>query len=128
MHRTMALGSLLLIGCAPPTMYKWSGYDVALYDHYKSPQERALFVTRLAAVITNAEGQGQRVPPGCYAEYGWALYEEGRGADAIVYFQKESQHWPESRVLMEKLIRNASGLRAPAGAKGDAGTVEEGRK
>ena len=43
---------------------------------------------------------------------------------AIVYFAKESEHWPESRVLMEKLTRNASRSRGPSKAIGPAGAIE----
>jgi len=107
------LAGLAPLGCAPNTMYRWGGYDQALYDHYKNPQDRDAFVARLSRIIQQAEATGGQVPPGCYAEYGWALYEEGRTAEAVVYFEKESKRWPESRPLMEKLIRNA-GSRKPA--------------
>jgi hypothetical protein len=103
------LSSLLLAGaCATPTMYRWGGYDQALYDHYKNPQDRGLFAKSMAEVVADAEMNHSRVPPGCYAEYGWALYEQGNLDQAVVYFEKESKQWPESRVLMDKLIRNAT--------------------
>jgi hypothetical protein len=121
--RAVALGLLLLAGCAP-TLYRWGGYDEALYDHYKNPERREAFIANLAAVIAEAERDGARVPPGCYAEYGWALYEEGRSDQAIAYFAKESEHWPESRFLMEKLTRNAGRSRAPSKATGPAGAIE----
>jgi len=109
----MRSGILLLVlgmlaGCAAPTMYRWGGYDQALYEHYKNPQQRDVFVAKLSNIIQQAEATGGPVPPGCYAEYGWALYEEGRTAEAVAYFEKESKQWPESKPLMEKLIRNAS--------------------
>ncbi len=61
----------------------------------------------LKTVVLQAEQAGKRVPPGVYAEYGYALYEEGQYGPAIEYFKKEHEQWPESRVLMEKMIRNA---------------------
>jgi hypothetical protein len=113
-----ALGALAAsLGCnTSKTMYRWGGYDQALYDHYKNPQQRDEFVAKLGGIISEAEKTGGVVPPGCYAEYGWALYEEGRTAEAVVYFEKESKLWPESRPLMEKLIRNASRAKPPAPA------------
>jgi hypothetical protein len=39
-----------------------------------------------------------------YAEYGYALYEQGKITEAVVYFQKESDKWPESKVFMSKVI------------------------
>jgi len=108
-------------------MYRWGGYDQALYDHYKNPQRRDEFVAKLSGIIQEAEAKGALVPPGCYAEYGWALYEEGRASEAVVYFEKESKQWPESRPLMEKLIRNAARAKAPASAPAavPASAVEE---
>ena len=106
----LALGAVF--GCAPKTLYRWGGYDQALYDHYKNPQRRDEFVAKLSGIIDEAEKTGGMVPPGCYAEYGWALYEEGRLAEAAVYFEKESKLWPESRPLMDKLIRNVARARS----------------
>jgi hypothetical protein len=118
--RTFALFALLAgvtgVGCAPKTLYHWGGYDEALYDHYKNPQNRDEFVARLSGIIEEAEKSGGVVPPGCYAEYGWALYEQGRPTDAVTYFEKEAKQWPDSRPLMEKLIRNVSRAQAPAKA------------
>jgi hypothetical protein len=115
-------------GCAPKTLYRWGGYDQALYDHYKNPQKRDEFVAKLAAVIEEAEKTGSVVPPGCHAEYGWALYEEGRLAEATVYFEKESKQWPESRPLMEKLIRNAARARSTSPVAMPASASEEAKK
>lgn len=117
-------------GCATQTMYAWGGYDNALYSHYKNPADHEAFVAQLKTVILEAEQQGRRVPPGTYAEYGFALYEEGQFDQATAYFQKEGDIWPESRVLMAKMIRNAQQARskvAPAQpTQGPAGAIEKG--
>jgi hypothetical protein len=109
-------------------MYRWGGYDDALYQHYKNPQKREEFVAKLSGIIEEAEKSGGLVPPGCYAEYGWALYEEGRPAEAIAYFEKEKKRWPESAPLMDKLIRNAARAKAPAPNAVPASAVEEAKK
>jgi hypothetical protein len=44
------------------------------------------------------------VPPGIYAEYGFVMYEEGNNQQAVFYYQKEADKWPESRAFMTKLI------------------------
>jgi hypothetical protein len=133
-HAVLAGAALLLAsGCARQTTYHWGRYDDTLYRHYKKPQERAAFVEGLRTTILEAEERGLRVPPGVCAEYGYALYEEGRLPEAIGYFQRERAEWPESRVLMDKMIRNAelrAGKRAgppaltPAAATGPAGALE----
>ncbi len=107
------------------TLYGWNGYDDALYRHYRNPQDHEAFVAALWATIQSAREKGLRVPPGLYAEYGYALYEEGRMEEAVPWFELEARDWPESRLLMQKMIRNARarggrppGLPAPAGPAG----------
>jgi hypothetical protein len=127
----IALAPLALagsLGCAPKTMYSWGGYDEALYDHYKNPQKRDEFVAKLSNVITEAEKTGGVVPPGAYAEYGWALYEEGRGDEAVAYFEKEKKLWPASQPLMDKLIRNIARAKGPQPAAVPASATDEARK
>lgn len=126
-----ALAALLAASAAacasePPRMYHWTGYDEALFRHYRSPDDREAFVAALRRIVAGAERRGRRAPPGIYAEYGYALYEEGRYPEAIAWFQKEKATWPESTVLMDKMIRNAGG-RAPAATRGPAGALEERR-
>lgn len=128
------LAALAAVACAGPfacaqnTMYRWGGYDDALYQHYKNPQKREEFVAKLSGIIEEAEKSGTPVPPGCYAEYGWALYEEGRAAEAVAYFEKEKKQWPESASLMDKLIRNASRARPTSPAAVPASAVQEEKK
>lgn len=131
LRQALAALALAASACASSTtMYHWGGYDQQLYRHYKNPQDRAAFVEGLRITILEAEQQGHRVPPGMYAEYGFALYEEGRFQDAIVYYRKEQALWPESRTFMEKMIRNAERSAGnapspvPASATGPAGALE----
>lgn len=127
----LRLAALLLAaaGCAPATLYQWNGYDNRLYAHYRNPQDRETWIEGLKVTMIEAEQSGRRVPPGIYAEFGFALYEEGRFPEAVAYFGKERDLWPESKLLMDKMIRNAErrGAGKPAGAKtpaGPAGAVE----
>jgi hypothetical protein len=129
-----ALSSFLVVGCAAPTMYRWENYDQTLYDHYKHPQERDAFVANLKAIVDGAEKARSKVPPGCYAEYGYALYEESRFTDARQYFEKERDTWPESKGLMERMIANAARLaerptgpsKTPAAATSSPATLGKG--
>ena len=101
-----SISSLLLFSSCAQTHYAWNGYDQALYDHYKSPGEREQYIEKLKIIIQRAEESG-KIPPGIYAEYGYTFYESGNHKQAIQYFQKESDLWPESRYFMAKMIRNA---------------------
>jgi hypothetical protein len=113
--------------CVPSTYYQWNGYDETLYRHYKTPQERQAWIEGLKTAILEAELRGAKMPPGLYAEYGYALFEEGDAKQAIVYFRKEQALWPESRVLMEKMVRNAEqrGSQPKPPARGPAGATEK---
>jgi len=93
----------MFAGCGSHTQYEWRGYDTKLYDHYKNPSEQQKFTEEMKEVVMRAEEEG-RVPPGIYAEYGFLLLEQGDRRTAVQYFQKEAAKWPESRMLMEKMI------------------------
>jgi hypothetical protein len=106
----------VLSGCVQ-TKYVWNGYDAKLYDYYKTPVESDQFMERLYEIILDGEPEN-RVPPGIYAEYGFMLYEKGKLADAVIWYRKEREKWPESKFLMDKMI-------ALAGSKKDKIPVEK---
>ena len=88
-------------------MYAWGNYDDTLYAHYKNPQDHEKHLEKLNVLVTDAETTGGgKVPPGLYAEYGFALYEAGRTDESVIYFGKEKEKWPESSFVMDKMIRN----------------------
>jgi len=97
---------LFLQGCAANRKYAWGNYDSTLYRHYKNPHDKAKNLDKLKEILEVAERE-DRVPPGLYAEYGYALYETGNISEAIINFEKEKAKWPESNIFMEKMIRNA---------------------
>lgn len=117
---------MLAQGCASSRKYAWGGYDADLYSHYKHPQDKEAHLEHLQEYINGAEAE-DRVPPGLYAEYGYCLYEFGNIDEAVLYFEKEKTKWPESNVLMEKMIRNArrqqENLRRPSSM--DSSQVQE---
>jgi len=97
---------MVLSGCGGAnTHYAWNNYDAELYEHYKDPAQKEVFVQSLKEIIQLAESEG-KVPPGIYAEYGFLLYEKGDTAQAVQYYQKEADKWPESKFLMTKMIAN----------------------
>ena len=98
---------IILTGCATPTVYTWKEYDNRLYKYYQNPTEPESFIADLREVVSEGEKSG-KVPPGLYAELGYALYVQGSYQESITYFQKESEKWIESKALMAKMIDNAS--------------------
>lgn len=95
-----------LCGCVPQTQYAWNNYDSKLYNHYKDPSQKEEFSQALKETVEEAESSN-RVPPGIYAEYGFLMYEQGNSLQAIQYYQKEADKWPESRAFMTKMINTA---------------------
>ena len=98
-------------GCAPRTAYLWGDYDSVLSAHYANPQDSGRYLERLGQIVQKAEVEKDKVPPGLYAEYGYALFEAGRLDEAITYYRKEREEWEESRVFMDKMIRNTRRLK-----------------
>ncbi len=102
-------------GCAQ-SRYLWNGYDDRLYNYYKNPAETEPFIEGLYETILKSEAEN-RVPPGIYAEYGYMLYERGKFSEAIVWYNKERDKWPESRLLMDKMISLAVNRKGKSGSK-----------
>ncbi|MCK5193486.1 MAG: DUF4810 domain-containing protein [Desulfobulbaceae bacterium] len=96
----MAFGAL---GCVPSTKYHWGNYENSLYRYYKNPAEVEEMAEALAKIIEKGERDG-KVPPGLCAEYGYLLFTTGNTGEAIAYFEKEKNIWPESSMLMDKMI------------------------
>lgn len=108
---------LLMVACTPACVqnrYAWNGYDTRLYSYYRTPAESEQFMEGLYEIIQKADAEG-RVPPGIYAEYGYQLYERGKFAEAVVWYLKERDKWPESRLLMDKMIALAGNSKARTG-------------
>lgn len=119
----IAVTILMITGCVQ-TRYSWQNYDQKLYNHYKNPAEYDQFVEDLKDIMEKGEDSG-KIPPGIYAEYGYVLYEKGNFSEAINYFKKEQDKWPESNVIMTKMINNAQKKFAQAEKQKDSLTSDK---
>lgn len=115
--RIIGIAALLALGaCAQQTtLYKWGSYSPSLRTYYKKPSELAAFGSKLQESLALAEAAG-KVPPGLYAEYGYVQLEMGNQGEALNYFAKERDRWPESAPFMTKLITRLSGKPAAEAA------------
>ena len=97
--------ALLLVACGPKveTLYSWNGYSNAVLTHYKDGTSAEEFSKSMAVIVLAAETDN-KIPPGLYAEYGYALLEAGQDSQAVIYFQKERDMWPESEAYMDNII------------------------
>lgn len=96
---------VLLNGCTQP-LYNWGGYNSYLYSYYENPQAAESFREALETHITYLESAGKTPAPGLYAELGTLYLEKGDTGQAISFYEKERQAWPESKPLMTSLISN----------------------
>ena len=92
-----------LSGCATSALYDWGNYEQAAYAYAKDPGEVETYIDSLDEIIANAE-KTNKVPPGIYAERGYALLSIGQRDAAMQDFLREREKWPEARKLMTLLL------------------------
>lgn len=132
----IALTMLFSVGCASSGRYYWGDYEQTLHASYTNPEEYDAFVKHLSTIMVKAEERGNTVPPGVAAEYGFALYRAGQFDQAVVFLRREADSWPQSAILMNRLIdaieqddsessdREASEDPASNGAPSEAGGAQ----
>jgi len=104
--------SVICTSCASrKPLYDWGDYEDDLYAMYKNPEKSKEYQETLRLIIERCDERGQRVAPGIRAEYGYCLYREGKLDEAIVYFKKERETYPESFYLMNTLITSVERLK-----------------
>lgn len=103
---TVLLTSAVLAGCASPSLYQWGGYEPMLYQGYKDPAQMDVMRVKLEAHISELEKSRQKVAPGLYAELGTLYLQSGSRDKAVAMYSRERDVWPESRGLMDTLIKN----------------------
>jgi hypothetical protein len=97
-----------LCGCAAnKPMYEWGGYDGMIYQSYKSPEKAEAIRLQLEQHIAKLEASKQKVAPGLYADLGTMFLQSGNREQAVVYFARERDSWPESAGLMNAMIKTA---------------------
>jgi hypothetical protein len=105
------LGFLVtLISCAQnKQLYYYGDYSDTLYACKKNPcsESTAAHKEVLEKIIVESEKRNLRVPPGIFAELGYIYGEENNAKKAIELFKLEKQTYPESTILMDRLILQA---------------------
>lgn len=117
---SVALASFFMAGCAvQQPMYSWGSYDQLLYASYKDPAKENELRVELETQIAAAEQHKQKVPPGLYAELGTLYLQGGETNRSVEFYNKERNAWPESRGMMDALIKGLERRQKPA--EGDVG-------
>jgi hypothetical protein len=113
--RLTATASLALLaslsGCASSAAaYRWADYESELYGFYLGHDHGERLGAALQALIARTEAQHRMVAPGLYAEYGYLQFRKGQLGTAIDMYHHELARWPESRVLVERLLADAEAV------------------
>lgn len=98
--------SFVITGCAAPSLYQWGDYEPMLYAGYKDPAKMEVMKVTLEEHIKELEKSQQKVAPGLYAELGTLYLQAGDSTKAIAMYSKERDTWPESKGLMNAMIKN----------------------
>jgi len=110
---TVILTTLVIIslyGCGPNRMYHYGDYSSTLYDYRKDSngENLARHISEMESIVAESKEEGKRVPPGLYGEMGYMYMKTNKKGKAVEYFNLEKTLYPESRVLMDRMIKSTS--------------------
>jgi len=98
----------LLVGCAEPPrqLYSWGHYEELVYASYAAPGKVSpeMQVQQLEQDYQQARAANLRPPPGFHAHLGYLYYQLGKLDQARQEFETEKAEFPESAVLMNRLL------------------------
>jgi len=100
--------TLLLTGCAAPTLYTWGHYEELIYVSYAAPGKVSpeMQVAKLEEDYQKARSANKRMPPGWHANLGYLYFQLGKSDQAHQEFLTEKAEFPESAVFMDRLLAN----------------------
>lgn len=106
----LAIAVALLAGCVTrePALYSWGGYEQLIYSSYKSPgsvpPEKQ--IEQLEQDYQKARSSGSHLPPGWHLHLGTLYAQVGKSDQAQQELQTERATYPESAVLVDRLLAN----------------------
>ncbi|MDO9588783.1 MAG: DUF4810 domain-containing protein [Brevundimonas sp.] len=100
---TALVGAAALTACAPSSRFEWGAYEQALYSYSQNPENRGVYKMALENAIERGRAR-DAIAPGLLAELGYLHLEEGNSVEALKYFREERARFPESAVLMDRVI------------------------
>lgn len=110
MKKFFILGTmaLLVASCgSDKSLYSWYDYEDATYQYSKKQTDdlKAKMMEQYLKLINKQTGTRKVVPPGLYAEYGYALYMGGKKDEGLEFLKKEIQLYPESKNYISRIIK-----------------------
>ena len=121
------LTGTLSVGCVPQQKYYFGNYSQTLYATQKYQNEASYIkhTQELETVISESEERNLPVPPGIYAELGYINLKTNNSKEAIRLFQIETQLYPESKHLMDRLIQSAKAKEGTDSSVSDLSTSND---
>lgn len=95
---------LFFVGCGAKneSIYGWDGrYIDSVYTTLNEENDFAKDITNIEKFIKHTNANGKKVPPGVYAQLGLLYSKTGNNKQALLYFEKESNAFPESKHYMD---------------------------
>lgn len=105
----MALAFLAGCQTARP-LYYWGNYEGSLYQAYSHPEKMPPEeqIAKLQEDLAKGAASGLRANPGLHAQLGYLYLHKGDIESARKEFETEKALFPESAVLMDRLIQKLS--------------------
>lgn len=107
-----------LSGCAfgPSGLYDWGQYEDSTYARLVEQDDGRAW-SEIESTVVELQGRaGARIPPGLFADYGYALFKRGQHQRAIECFEREMAMYPEATPLMKKLVEKVRQKQTEASA------------
>ena len=94
-------------GTTQQPLYSWYDSEDVSYEYNKthSDEMRASLLKEYQKMEAHQQGTRGTVPPGFYAEYGYALVAAGQREEGLAKLRKELELYPESKVFVERIIK-----------------------
>ena len=92
---------------SPQNLYSWYDYEDATYQYNKKRTDelKVKMMDQYLKLIQKQKGFRKVVPPGLYAEYGYALYMGGKKEEGIDFLKQEIKLYPESEIYISRIVK-----------------------
>lgn len=89
------------------SLYSWYDYEDATYQYNKKRTDelKTKMLEQYLKLIKKQKGSRKVVPPGLYAEYGYALYMGGKKEEGLDFLKQEIKLYPESETYISRIIK-----------------------
>lgn len=101
--------ALMMTSCgSSKQLYTWYNYEDATYEYGKNPTDAKYKAMMEQYAKMEKQKKGRKVvPPGFNAEYGYLKLKEGKKDEALKYLNQEIDQYPESKLYIERIIKQA---------------------